>query len=669
MAIASFRLSADVGRDNYKKTLIMKQGDRASRRLIVQLYEDGNPIALEPTAVVRMNVRRPDGEIAPSVGSVRADGMIEAIFSDEALAVAGMISVSISVFGEGNALLTSTTIVMMVQPSEGEAELTVYRAAEELEAGAYYVVVAGIPFGFTTAETLPENGTIVFSSDFGTAKTLDATGTEIEDGITVTRGSSSGTQLVGTPVIGMIDELIAQMVETKAIAQSVRSDADAGVFDGEPGAPGAPGVSVENVQIRADNHLIVTLSNGQTIDAGEIQGGGGTADHRELAHRNAPDQHAMSAITGLSAALAGKQDTISDLSDIRTGAAAGATALQPSALNPYRTAQAQDLIDSTLQGEIEAIEGKIPSSASSTNKLVTGDQMSEAISAVEAKQIYKTAAQGSFATKAELIAAQTFYNADGTVATPTKNDVAYVLADETHDGKLAKYVIAATDPLVWGFVIAISGTDFTQEQLDALNSGITNAKRTGYDTHVANGDIHVTEEQKTAWSAKQGAITDLAEIRSGAEAGATALQSVPNTYRTAAAQDVIDAGKQEALTAGSGISIVGNVIAANGDTITTSSSGTVTLKNHDTTVISGTPSSVSVTLPTPTSGYDYIAGLILKPYGYDLTFSETAPPGYAIVWDFMPSWHSDTIYEISYRCLWYANSNGDIIISVKWSEI
>lgn len=43
---------------------------------------------------------------------------------------------------------------------------------------------------------------------------------------------------------------------------------------------------------------------------------------------------------------------------------------------------------------------------------------------------------------------------------------------------------------------------------------------------------------------KQDSITDLATIRSGAALGATALQSVPSTYRTSAAQDVIDSGKQ-----------------------------------------------------------------------------------------------------------------------------
>lgn len=196
--------------------------------------------------------------------------------------------------------------------------------------------------------------------------------------------------------------------------------------------------------------------------------------------------------------------------------------------------------------------------------------------------------------------------------------------------------MASVNPIVWGFVISVSETSFTQAQNDAINSGITSAKRSGYDTHVANNDIHVTttdkstwngkyakpstgipktdlasavqtslgkadtayqkpstgipasdlasgviptvptqlsqltadsthrtvtDTEKSTWNGKQNAISDLATIRSGAAAGATALQSVPSTYRTASAQDIIDAGKQDKLTAGTGISISGGVIS------------------------------------------------------------------------------------------------------------
>lgn len=64
--------------------------------------------------------------------------------------------------------------------------------------------------------------------------------------------------------------------------------------------------------------------------------------------------------------ISGKQDTISDLETIRSGAAAGATAVQPAALTAYRTASAQDVIDGAQDTAIAAKyakpSGGIPSS-------------------------------------------------------------------------------------------------------------------------------------------------------------------------------------------------------------------------------------------------------------------------------------------------------------------
>ena len=54
-------------------------------------------------------------------------------------------------------------------------------------------------------------------------------------------------------------------------------------------------------------------------------------------------------------------------------------------------------------------------------------------------------------------------------------------------------------------------------------------------------------------ASKQDTITDLDTIRSGAAKGATALQTVPSTYRTASAQDTIDSGKVDKVT-GKGLS-------------------------------------------------------------------------------------------------------------------
>lgn len=46
---------------------------------------------------------------------------------------------------------------------------------------------------------------------------------------------------------------------------------------GQDGQDGADGVSVTNAEINAQGHLIITLSNGQQIDAGQVSGGGGGA--------------------------------------------------------------------------------------------------------------------------------------------------------------------------------------------------------------------------------------------------------------------------------------------------------------------------------------------------------------------------------------------------------
>ena len=59
--------------------------------------------------------------------------------------------------------------------------------------------------------------------------------------------------------------------------QGPQGEAGADGTDGTNGTDGSDGVSVTNVAVTQTNHLIVTLSNGTTIDAGEIQvsGGGG----------------------------------------------------------------------------------------------------------------------------------------------------------------------------------------------------------------------------------------------------------------------------------------------------------------------------------------------------------------------------------------------------------
>ena len=77
------------------------------------------------------------------------------------------------------------------------------------------------------------------------------------------------------------------------------------------------------------------------------------------------------------------------------------------------------------------------------------------------------------------------------------------------------------------------------------------ARNGGYAGTQANfyTDLAATQGFASALEDKQDTISDLETIRAGAAKGATALQSIPNTYRTAAAQDVIDNGLSDRVSA------------------------------------------------------------------------------------------------------------------------
>ena len=103
-------------------------------------------------------------------------------------------------------------------------------------------------------------------------------------------------------------------------------------------------------------------------------------------------------------------------------------------------------------------------------------------------------------------------------------------------------------------------------------------------------------------------------------------------------------------------------------TVEEGSGSSITLTDIKTTYLTTPQTALSVTIPTPTEGEDYLTGIIFKA-GAGLVFTDTAPEGYAIVWGEEPSWAEGAIYEISYRCLWLEDSDGDTIISAKFAEV
>ena len=108
---------------------------------------------------------------------------------------------------------------------------------------------------------------------------------------------------------------------------------------------------------------------------------------------------------------------------------------------------------------------------------------------------------------------------------PTNNDYVYVeIQDPQTPGVTDVVKRFKFDGTSWLYEYSLNNSSFTAAEIAAIDSGINSTKVTAYDAHVADTDIHVTLSDKSTWNGKQDAISDLATIRSGASAGATAVQ-------------------------------------------------------------------------------------------------------------------------------------------------
>ena len=205
--------------------------------------------------------------------------------------------------------------------------------------------------------------------------------------------------------------------------------------------------------------------------------------------------------TKLAADLASKQDTITDLGTIRSGAAKGATALQ-TVPSTYRTASAQDTIDS---GKVDKVTGK----GLSTNDYTAAD-------------------------KAKV---------DAIPASPKYTDTVY-------DDTAVKNRLTAVENKVAG-IEAGSGSSFSGSYNDltdkpTIPDAVTEGTVSGWGFTKNTG----------TYSKPTGGIpkTDLAPaVQTSLGKADSALQTVPSTYRTASAQDTIDKGKVDKVT-GKGLS-------------------------------------------------------------------------------------------------------------------
>lgn len=210
----------------------------------------------------------------------------------------------------------------------------------------------------------------------------------------------------------------------------------------------------------------------------------------------------------------------------------------------------------TLSGTTQIADSQITDAASGIpTTAAVREFVNSSVSNMAANYITKNANGDAFDSNSELIGASTYYSG-GLVFTPTKNDYAIVLKDETQAEEIPGYssftdddeyigfyiLVGSTYTLVtdsnvsslgivagttkayelpttryvnssttitpsWSFQYIINDTGLTAAQIAAINSGINATKVGNYETHISDTTIHVTASDKSNWNNKLDPVT------------------------------------------------------------------------------------------------------------------------------------------------------------------
>ena len=223
--------------------------------------------------------------------------------------------------------------------------------------------------------------------------------------------------------------------------------------------------------------------------------------------------------------------------------------------------------DEELDSRLTTVESKIPSAASSDNKLADKEFVNSSIS---------TATATFRGTSNTGLSEQEFLQWADSIAVKDNNDyIFWNTVDSVGNVQFKKYKYDGTQ---WEYEYTLNNSSFTADQWAAINSQLTSADRTKIDgieegaqvniietisvnstpllpankavnisvptqlQELAEDSTHriVTDTEKATWNAKQDAISDLEDIRSGAALGSTAYQKpdegIPSTDMTAEVQ-------------------------------------------------------------------------------------------------------------------------------------
>lgn len=155
--------------------------------------------------------------------------------------------------------------------------------------------------------------------------------------------------------------------------------------------------------------------------------------------------------------------------------------------------------DTNIKSKIEEINNKIPNQASSENKLADKGFVNSSIATNTASFL------GSYDLVLDLALLEVASNEDiaiklnETINTKTNNDYCYVYITDYVSGKIKEYRRFKYSELesTFKYEYTLNNSSYTQEQWDAINSGITADNLNSLNNHVSNSDNphNVTKSQ------------------------------------------------------------------------------------------------------------------------------------------------------------------------------
>lgn len=169
----------------------------------------------------------------------------------------------------------------------------------------------------------------------------------------------------------------------------------------------------------------------------------------------------------------------------------------------------------TLQEGITNINDLIPTQATEQNQLADKAFVNSSINNVAAYYITSDVAGDPFATRAALVAGPWYFR--GELRQPTQNDYALVSQDETHEDMTSRFMY---DGNQWVWQYTLNNTQFTQAQIDAINSGITSSLV----TKIGTNESKIGNLSSLSTSVKSDLVSALNEVNTSASGKVSDVQ-------------------------------------------------------------------------------------------------------------------------------------------------